>query len=137
MNIQALTYMNVEASYREFCSFHNENNTRFLNLNFVFLCCIYEYSENSVLCHMMNLVSFSIVSQCSIIILLRNKMGISKWEEYILQCLFICNERWSDLEKDLWHKWHLKGFWPVCFLKWRVSSSERANFHVQPSQVHW
>lgn len=30
------------------------------------------------------------------------------------QCLFMWSERWSEREKDLWHSWHLKGFWPVC-----------------------
>ncbi|TNN46656.1 hypothetical protein EYF80_043125 [Liparis tanakae] len=38
--------------------------------------------------------------------------------------------RWSDLEKLRSQSAHLKGFTPC-----RVSSSERANFHVQPSQI--
>jgi len=53
------------------------------------------------------------------------------------QCLFMWRDRWSDLEKERWHRWHLKGFCPLCFRKWRVSSSDRANFHVHPVHVHW
>ena len=47
------------------------------------------------------------------------------------------SERWSEREKARSHTWHLNGFWPVCFLKWRVNSSERANLQWQPSQVQW
>lgn len=32
------------------------------------------------------------------------------------KCLFMCRERWSDLEKARSHFWHWKGRWPVCFL---------------------
>lgn len=45
--------------------------------------------------------------------------------------------RWSEREKQRLHTPHWKGFAPVCFLKWRVSSSERANRHSHPSQEHW
>lgn len=51
-------------------------------------------------------------------------------------CLFMWSAKWSDREKQRPQWWHLKGLAPVCFLKWRVSSSERANLHSQPSQEH-
>lgn len=44
--------------------------------------------------------------------------------------------RWSEREKQRPQWWHLKGLAPVCFLKWRVSSSDRANLHSQPSHEH-
>jgi len=53
------------------------------------------------------------------------------------QCRFMCSDRWSDRENERWHRWQRNGFCPVCFRKWRVSSSDRANFQVQPSHVHW
>ena len=49
----------------------------------------------------------------------------------------MCSDRWSDREKERWHRWQRNGFCPVCLRKWRVSSSDRANFQVQPSHVHW
>lgn len=49
----------------------------------------------------------------------------------------MCSARWSEREKQRLHTPHWKGFAPVCFLKWRVSSSERANRHSHPSQEHW
>lgn len=52
-------------------------------------------------------------------------------------CLFMWSARWSDLEKARSHRWHWKGLCPVCLRKWRVSSSERANFHPHPSQLQW
>lgn len=45
--------------------------------------------------------------------------------------------RWSEREKQRLHTTHWKGFAPVCFLKWRVSSSERAKRHSHPSHEHW
>ena len=51
-------------------------------------------------------------------------------------CLFICSARWSEREKQRLHTAHWKGLAPVCFLKWRVSSSERAKRHSHPSQEH-
>lgn len=51
-------------------------------------------------------------------------------------CLFIWSARWSDLEKHLSQWEHLKGLDPVCFLKWRVNSSDRANLHSHPSHEH-
>lgn len=47
-----------------------------------------------------------------------------------------CRDRWSEREKLRLQSVHLKGLMPVCLRKWRVSSSERANFQEQPSQVH-
>lgn len=52
-------------------------------------------------------------------------------------CLFMCNARWSDRLKALWQSIHSYGFCPVCFRKCLVSSSERANFHPQPSHEQW
>lgn len=52
-------------------------------------------------------------------------------------CLFMWRARWSDRENARSHKWHWNGRCPVCFRKWRVSSSERANFQPQPSQLQW
>uniref|UniRef100_A0A3B3C1E6 Uncharacterized protein n=1 Tax=Oryzias melastigma TaxID=30732 RepID=A0A3B3C1E6_ORYME len=49
----------------------------------------------------------------------------------------MCSAKWSDLEKARSHRWHWNGRCPVCLRKWRVSSSERANFHPQPSQLQW
>lgn len=49
---------------------------------------------------------------------------------------FLCRARWSEREKVRSQSGHWNGFTPVCFRKWRVSSSERANFHVQPSHMH-
>lgn len=49
----------------------------------------------------------------------------------------MCSDRWSDRENERWHRWQRNGFCPVCLRKWRVSSSDRANFQVQPSHVHW
>ena len=55
---------------------------------------------------------------------------------YNYWCLFMCNARWSDLEKLLSHWMHLKGFKPVC-LRWcRVNSSDLANLHSHPSHEH-
>lgn len=51
-------------------------------------------------------------------------------------CLFMWSARWSEREKHRPQWWHLKGLAPVCFRKWRVSSSERANLHSQPSHEH-
>ena len=49
-------------------------------------------------------------------------------------CRFMCRARWSEREK-LRSQWtHLNGFTPVCFRWCRVSSSERAKRHSQPSQ---
>lgn len=45
----------------------------------------------------------------------------------------MCKARWSEREKVRGQNWQLKGRSPVCFRKWRVSSSERANFQPQPS----
>lgn len=47
-----------------------------------------------------------------------------------------CRDRWSEREKLRLQSVHRKGLMPVCLRKWRVSSSERANFQEQPSQVH-
>lgn len=52
------------------------------------------------------------------------------------QCLFMCSDKWSDLEKARSHTLHLNGLSPVCLRKWRVNSSDLANRHVQPSHVH-
>lgn len=49
----------------------------------------------------------------------------------------MCKARWSEREKQRLHTQHWNGFAPVCFLKWRVSSSERAKRHSHPSQEHW
>ena len=51
-------------------------------------------------------------------------------------CLLRWRARWSDLAKAFSQWGHLNGFIPVCFRMWRVSSSDLANFQVQPSQVH-
>ncbi len=61
-------------------------------------------------------------------------MSIAVWSRFHLVlgwCLFIWRAKWSDLANDLSHTLHLKGFAPVCFLMWRVSSSERAKCHWQ------
>lgn len=52
-------------------------------------------------------------------------------------CRFMWRARWSDRENARSHRWHWKGRCPVCFLKWRVSSSDLANFQPQPSQLQW
>ena len=52
-----------------------------------------------------------------------------------LMCLFMCRERWSEREKARSHILHWNGLSPVCFLKWRVSSSDRANLQPQPFQL--
>ncbi|TNN70621.1 hypothetical protein EYF80_019205 [Liparis tanakae] len=44
--------------------------------------------------------------------------------------------RWSDREKEREQTAHWKGLAPVCFRKWRVSSSERAKRQSQLSHVH-
>ena len=44
--------------------------------------------------------------------------------------------RWSEREKLRLQTEHWKGLAPVCFLKWRVSSSERAKRQSQPSHEH-
>ncbi len=62
---------------------------------------------------------------------------LSKAQSCVSQCRFMCSDRWSDRENERWHRWQRNGFCPVCFRKWRVSSSDRANFQVQPSHVHW
>lgn len=49
---------------------------------------------------------------------------------------FLWRARWSEREKLRSQSGHWKGLIPVCFRKCLVSSSDRANFHVQPSQVH-
>lgn len=49
---------------------------------------------------------------------------------------FLCRARWSEREKLRSQSGHWKGLIPVCFRKCLVSSSDRANFHVHPSQVH-
>lgn len=54
---------------------------------------------------------------------------IHKWR-------FIWSARWSDLENDRPHWRHLNGLAPVCFLMWRVNSSERAKRQLQPGQLH-
>lgn len=51
-------------------------------------------------------------------------------------CLFMWRARWSEREKQRPQWWHLKGFAPVCLRKCRVSSSDLANRHSQPSQEH-
>ncbi len=51
-------------------------------------------------------------------------------------CLFMWRARWSDLEKLRSQCWHLNGFTPVCFRWCRVSSSDLANRHSQPSHEH-
>ena len=51
-------------------------------------------------------------------------------------CLFMCRERWSDLEKALSHILHWNGLSPVCFLMCLVSSSDLANLQLQPFHVH-
>ena len=51
-------------------------------------------------------------------------------------CLFMCNAKWSLREKDLSQWTHLNGLTPVCFRWCRVSSSDRANRHSQPSHEH-
>ena len=56
------------------------------------------------------------------------------WLDHFYWCLFMWRARWSDLEKLRSHWPHLKGLTPVCFRKWRVSSSDRAKRHSQPSQ---
>ena len=50
---------------------------------------------------------------------------------------FIWSDKWSLLENALGQCWHWNGLAPVCFLIWRVSSSERANLQVHPSQEQW
>ena len=50
-------------------------------------------------------------------------------------CLLRWRARWSDLAKAFSQWGHLNGFIPVCFRMWRVSSSDLANFQVQPSQA--
>ena len=54
---------------------------------------------------------------------------------HTVRCLFMCRERWSDLEKALSQSLHWNGRSPVCFLMCLVSSSDLANFHPQPFQV--
>lgn len=49
---------------------------------------------------------------------------------------FLCRARWSEREKLRSQSGHWNGLTPVCLRKCRVSSSERANFQVQPSQTH-
>lgn len=49
---------------------------------------------------------------------------------------FLCKARWSEREKLRSQSGHWKGLTPVCLRKCLVSSSERANFHVQPSHMH-
>ena len=55
---------------------------------------------------------------------------------FVYWCLFMCNAKWSLRENDLSQWTHLNGFTPVCFRWWRVSSSDRAKRHSQPSQEH-
>jgi hypothetical protein len=55
---------------------------------------------------------------------------------FVYWCLFMCNAKWSLREKDLSQWTHLKGLTPVCFRWCRVSSSDRANRHSQPSHEH-
>ena len=55
----------------------------------------------------------------------------------VYKCRFIWSERWSLLEKALGQCWHWKGFAPVCFRICLVSSSERANLQLHPSQEQW
>lgn len=50
-------------------------------------------------------------------------------------CLFIWRAKWSERENALSQRWHWNGLWPVCLRKWRVSSSDLANFQPQPSQL--
>ena len=45
------------------------------------------------------------------------------------------SDKWSLLENARGQCWHWKGLAPVCFRICRVSSSERANLQVHPSQV--
>ena len=47
---------------------------------------------------------------------------------------FIWRDKWSLLENARGQCWHWNGLAPVCFLICRVSSSERANLQVHPSQ---
>lgn len=49
---------------------------------------------------------------------------------------FLCRARWSEREKLRSQSGHWNGLTPVCLRKCLVSSSERANFHVQPSHMH-
>lgn len=51
-------------------------------------------------------------------------------------CRFRCRAKWSDLANARSQWGHLKGLTPVCFLMCLVSSSDRANFQLQPSQLH-
>lgn len=44
--------------------------------------------------------------------------------------------RWSERANARSQCWHLNGLTPVCFLMCRVSSSDRANFQLHPSQLH-
>jgi len=55
---------------------------------------------------------------------------------FVYWCLFMCNAKWSLREKDLSQWTHLNGLTPVCFRWCRVSSSDRANRHSQPSHEH-
>ena len=64
----------------------------------------------------------------------RTHLASGEREGRVYACLFMWRARWSDREKHLSHWPHLKGFAPVCFRKWRVSSSERANRQPQPAQ---
>lgn len=52
-------------------------------------------------------------------------------------CLFMWRAKWSEREKARSQRWHWKGLCPVCFLKWRVNSSDLANFQPHPSQLQW
>lgn len=62
---------------------------------------------------------------------------VSRGSNAAYMCLFMWRARWSLREKARSHRWHWKGRCPVCFLKWRVSSSDLANFQPQPSQLQW
>lgn len=55
---------------------------------------------------------------------------------HIMTCRRRCSARWSDREKLRSQSMQRNGLIPVCLRKCLVSSSERANFQVQPSQVH-
>lgn len=56
---------------------------------------------------------------------------------HIMTCRRRCRARWSEREKLRSQSEQRNGLIPVCLRKCRVSSSERANFHVHPSHVQW
>ncbi|KRY60036.1 hypothetical protein T03_4062 [Trichinella britovi] len=54
----------------------------------------------------------------------------------ITLCLRMCVVKWSERENALKQSLQWNGLSPVCFRMWRVSSSDLAKRHEQPSHLH-